>query len=303
MTPSPILIAGPTASGKSALALALAERDGGWVINADALQVYECWRVLTARPDDADLARAPHRLYGHIPATRRYSVGAWLRDVDATLAEARAAGARPIIVGGSGLHLSAVTRGLAHVPPVPREVSARSDAVIRQGRLADLVTELAARDPETMAGIDAQNPARVRRAWDVLTATGRGLAAWRATPSPALIPPDIAVRIVVNPETTRLDAAIAARFRRMLADGAMAECSAFLAAGHDPDAPSGRALGAHQLIAHLRGEISLDEAEASAVLATRRFAKRQRTWFRGRMRDWAWTYTGAEDALSAVPPP
>ncbi len=120
MTPSrPVLIAGPTASGKSALALALAERDGGVVINADALQVYACWRVLTARPSDTDLARAPHRLYGHVPCDAPYSVGAWLADATAALAEARALGLRPIVVGGTGLYFEALTRGLAVIPPTP----------------------------------------------------------------------------------------------------------------------------------------------------------------------------------------
>ncbi len=302
-TRTPVIIAGPTASGKSALALALAERDTGWVINADALQVYGCWRVLTSRPGADDLARAPHRLYGHVAAEQRYSVGAWLRELAATLAEAKVAGARPIIVGGTGLYLSAVITGIAHVPPVPREVSARSNAAIRDGRLDDLVAELAARDPATLGEIDVRNPARVQRAWDVLTATGRGLSDWRAATVRPLIPPEDAVRIVLNVETPRLEHAIAERFVRMLATGALGECADFLATGYDPDAPSGKALGAPQLIEHLRGETTLAEASAAATLATKRFAKRQRTWFRGRMRNWTWIDPVVDDPLRKIPGP
>ncbi|MBA3324251.1 MAG: tRNA (adenosine(37)-N6)-dimethylallyltransferase MiaA, partial [Rhodobacteraceae bacterium] len=154
----PVLIAGPTASGKSALALAIAERDGGWVINADALQVYSCWRVLTARPDAAACRRAPHRLYGHVRCDARYSVGAWLREIAPVIAEARAAAARPVIVGGTGLYLSALVTGLAAIPAIPPEVRARSSALLGSGGVDALAAQLAQHDPATLEQIDRVNP-------------------------------------------------------------------------------------------------------------------------------------------------
>ncbi len=184
----PVVIAGPTASGKSALALAIAERDGGWVINADALQVYHCWRVLTARPDVADERRAPHRLYGHVACDAAYSVGHWLRDLADALDAARAARARPVVVGGTGLYLEAATRGLHAVPPIPPDVRARSAAALGAGRLGALIDDLARGDPETLARIDRDNPMRVQRAWEVLTATGRSLSDWRRTKADPLLP-------------------------------------------------------------------------------------------------------------------
>ena len=167
-----VLIAGPTASGKSALALALAERDGGSIVNADASQVYACWRVLTARPDDAELARAPHRLYGHVACAARHSAGDWLREAAAAIEDARRCGLRPIVVGGTGLYFDALGGGLADIPAVPAEVRARSQAMLDAGEIGRMVAEL---DPETLARIDRRNPMRVQRAWEVLTATGRGL--------------------------------------------------------------------------------------------------------------------------------
>jgi tRNA dimethylallyltransferase len=200
-----VLIAGPTASGKSALALALAERHRGCVVNADALQVYACWRVLTARPGDAELARVPHMLYGHVGCDVRYSVGAWLRDVAEALAEARRRDLRAIVVGGTGLYLSALTEGLADIPQIPPEVRARSEALLGAGRLDALVADLARHDPATLARIDRSNPMRVQRAWEVLAATGRGLSQWHRTTRPPLVPPAATVRMVVEPETSRLN--------------------------------------------------------------------------------------------------
>lgn len=284
--PPPVLLAGPTASGKSAIALALAERHRGCVVNADALQVYACWRVLTARPGDAELARAPHLLYGHVGCDVRYSVGAWLRDVAAALAEARRRGLRPIVVGGTGLYLGALTEGLADIPEVPPEVRARSDALLGAGRLDALLVDLARHDPATLARLDRGNPMRVQRAWEVLVATGRGLSDWHRTTRPPLVPPGAAIRLVVEPETSILNANIEARFHLMLQQGALDECRRFLAASHALDAPSGRALGAAQLAGYLRGELSFDAAVVDSVTATRQFAKRQRTWFRNRMADW-----------------
>ncbi len=294
----PVLIAGPTASGKSALALALAERDGGVVINADASQVYACWRVLTARPTDDEIARAPHRLYGHVAGTVRYSTGAWLRDVAAALDEARRSGLRPIIVGGTGLYFTALTEGLAEIPEIPAEVRARSLALLADGHVGAMLDDLARDDPETFARIDRDNPMRVQRAWDVLRATGRGLTDWhRATAAPLV---GDAVRIVVEPDISNLNRDIERRFDIMVEQGALDECRAFMAAGLDPALPAARVLGAPPLMAFLRGEMAREQAIRESVTATRQFAKRQRTWARNRMADWTRVVPGA-DALGAVP--
>ncbi|OIQ05561.1 MAG: tRNA (adenosine(37)-N6)-dimethylallyltransferase MiaA, partial [Rhodobacteraceae bacterium CG2_30_10_405] len=189
----PVLIAGPTASGKSGLALKLAERQGGVIVNADALQVYACWRVLTARPSAADEALVPHRLYGHVGRDQDYSVGHWLREV----AQVLASDARPIIVGGTGLYFTALTAGLAAIPAIPAMVRAEGDARRRAGDVAGMLAGL---DPATRAAIDPQNPARVQRAWEVLRATGRGLADWQATTGPALLPLAGAQALVLAPD-------------------------------------------------------------------------------------------------------
>ncbi len=275
----PVLIAGPTAAGKSALALAIAERQGGVVVNADALQVWSCWRVLTARPSEADLARAPHALYGHRAPGQAYSVGDWLAEVAAL----RDGGARLIVAGGTGLYLTALTEGLAVIPPVPAAV--RADADARMAAPDGLAALVAALDPETRARIDTRNPARVQRAWEVLAATGQGLAAWQAETPPPLIPPAAAARLLLVAEREALAVRIARRFDAMLAEGALDEVRAALPEW-DPRAQWTRAIGAPELRADLLGEASLDEARTAAIISTRQYAKRQRAWFRGRMRDW-----------------
>lgn len=295
----PLVIAGPTASGKSELALRIAERDGGTVINADALQVYSCWRVLSARPDPAELARAPHALYGHIPPELRYSVGAWLRDLAPLLADLTAVGRRPIIVGGTGLYLSALFDGLAEIPEIPPEIRAASTATLAEGRLDALLADLARGDPSTFARIDRANPMRVQRAWEVLTATGRGLGDWhRARAAPLLRATDCD-RIVLSPEIRFLNNRIETRFNAMVESGALAEAAAFRALGLPPDLPSARALGAADLIAHLDGRLDLQAAVAAAITATRQFAKRQRSWFRNRMADWRWLDPAGVDRPAA----
>jgi tRNA dimethylallyltransferase len=285
--PRPVVIAGPTASGKSAVALALAERDGGCIINADALQVYDCWRVLTARPDGRDLARAPHRLYGHVScATARYSVGAWLRDVEAAIDDARRAGLRPIIVGGTGLYLTSLTAGLADIPAIPPEVRARSQRMLEAGEASLMLATLEREDPATVRSIDIRNPMRVQRAWEVLAATGRGLASWHGTAHPAPLPEDAIVRAVVSVETPLLNNRIQSRFHKMIEHGALDEVRGFLRAGGDWRHPAAAAIGARELAGYLGGELDLDAAVAAAIAQTRRFAKRQRTWFRNKMPGW-----------------
>lgn len=272
----PVLIAGPTGSGKSALAMALAARDGRVIVNADALQVYACWRVLSARPSIAEEAALPHALYGHVGRDGDYSVGAWLRDVAGLLA-------RPVvIVGGTGLYFRALTEGLAEIPPVSATIRAEADALRLSGQIEVMRTAL---DAATAAKIDLLNPVRVQRAFEVQQATGRGLAAWQADTRPPLLALSAAQSLVLQPDVPWLDARIARRFSVMLEEGALDEVRAALP-HWQPDRPWARAIGAPELIAHLRGEISLNAARDAAILASRQYAKRQRTWFRTRMTDW-----------------
>jgi len=271
----PVLVAGPTASGKSALALEIADKQGGVIVNADASQVYDCWQVLTARPSADEEAQAEHALYGHVAATAHYSTGHWLREVEPLMQN----GARPIITGGTGLYFAALTQGLAVIPQTPPEIRTLGDAL----SLEDLREAL---DPETLGRIDPQNRARVQRAWEVLRATGKPLAAWQDdTPAP-LLPLSDCFPIVFDVDRDWLNTRIARRFDLMLDQGALDEARTVLP-NYDPALPAHRAIGAPELIAHLRGEMSLATAKETAVTATRRFAKRQRTWMRSKMGDWA----------------
>jgi len=274
-----VLIAGPTASGKSALALGIARAQGGTVVNADALQVWSCWRVLTARPSPEDEAAAPHALYGHVAPGRSYSVGDWLAEMAVLLGR----GGRLIVAGGTGLYLTALTRGLAVIPPVPAAIRAEGDArLVRAGGLAAMAAEL---DRRTAAGLDLNNPARVQRAWEVLRATGRGLADWQAETGPPLVAPGAAERLVLAADRDWLAKRIERRFAAMLAEGALDEVRA-MAPHWQPGAQWTRAIGAAELKAHLEGRLTLAEATGRAVVATRQYAKSQRIWFRNRMRDW-----------------
>ena len=275
----PVLIAGPTASGKSALAIQIAQNNGGVIINADALQVFDGWRVLTARPDDADLARAPHLLYGHVPFDADYSVGQWLRQVRDILANPPA---RPIIVGGTGLYFRALTEGLADIPRTPPDIRAQAEALLADGGLPVLLTDL---DAPTRARIDLQNPMRVQRAWEVLHATGRSLADWQDATPPPLLPLNKTAPIVINADRDWLNARINRRFDMMLENGALGEARA-MEPRWNPANLSSKAIGAPELIAYVRGELSLEEAKAVACTASHQYAKRQRTWFRARMKDW-----------------
>ncbi|PJE28100.1 tRNA (adenosine(37)-N6)-dimethylallyltransferase MiaA [Pseudooceanicola marinus] len=272
-----VLIAGPTASGKSALAMEIAARDGGVIVNADALQVYANWRLLSARPSPEEEASRPHRLFGHVGRLDPYSTGAWLREV----AELLEGPERLIIVGGTGLYFRALTEGLVEIPPIPEAIRAEGNAL----READLPAMVADLDRQSAARVDLANPARVQRAWEVLRATGRGLAAWQDdTPAP-LLPPEQATRLVLEAPKDWLTPRIERRFDLMMEAGALEEARANLE-GWDPALPSSKAIGGPELIAHLLGDISLDEARERAIIGTRRYAKRQRTWFRARMRDW-----------------
>ncbi len=275
----PVLIAGPTAAGKSALALQIARAQGGVIINADALQVFDGWRILTARPTDNDLAHADHLLYGHVGFEQDYSVGKWLRQVLAILQDTPD---RPIIVGGTGLYFRALTEGLANIPATPPEIRARADQLLADQGLDALLIGL---DAATLARIDCKNPVRVQRAWEVAQATGRSLAAWQdATPAPVL-PLEFCTGLVMNVDRDWLNARIIKRFDLMLKAGALEEARK-MEPHWNPAHLSAKAIGAAQLIAHIRGEITLEQARNSACIASQQYAKRQRTWFRARMKGW-----------------
>ena len=277
-TDRPVLIAGPTASGKSGLALALAQAQGRQVVNADALQVYSCWRVLTARPTAAEEAMVPHRLYGHVSPDQDYSVGHWLREVAALLA----VDPRPVIVGGTGLYFTALTSGLADIPPTPPAIRALADRRIAAEGAGALLAEL---DAATAARIDRLNPVRIQRAWEVQAATGRGLAAWQDDTGPPLLPLERAHALVLRPDPDWLGARIDQRFGQMIREGALEEVRAMLPRWA-PNRPWARAIGAPELVAHLHGAMTLDVAVAAACTATRQYAKRQRTWMRNRLGHW-----------------
>jgi tRNA dimethylallyltransferase len=275
---TPVLIAGPTASGKSELALRIAEAQGGVVINADAIQVYSDWSILTARPSQEDEARAPHALYGHVAGHVPYSVGDWLRDVSPLLTGDR----RPIIVGGTGLYFTALTEGLADIPATPDAIRQIAMARIAEDGHDALTAEL---DTATRDRIDTANPMRVQRAWEVLQTTGKGLALWQDDTDPPLLPLSRTAAFVVNAEKDWLTPRIETRFDKMLELGALDEARANRD-GWSPALPSAKAIGAAELMAVLDGTMTLDEARTRAVILTRQFAKRQRTWFRARMRSW-----------------
>ena len=272
-----MVVGGPTASGKSALALALAEQLDGEIINADSMQIYRGLPILTAQPDAAALARAPHRLYGALDLMERCSAGRWRGLALAAIGEAQAAGRLPILVGGTGLYLRALMAGLADIPDTPPDLRARVAS-----RLADIGApafhaELARRDPEMAARLQPRDRQRLIRAAEVLEHTGRSLADWQRTPSP---PPPLRFHAVhVDPPRAALYAACDARFLAMMERGALAEAEAIAARGLAPDLPGCKALGLRELTAHLRGGLALADAVRQAQGATRRYAKRQTTWF------------------------
>ena len=273
-----MLIAGPTASGKSAIALDIAVNQGGVIVNADALQVFDNWRVLTARPTHSEESLTGHHLYGHVDGALPYSVGHWLRDLTPLLTGT----VRPIIVGGTGLYFSALTEGLAEIPATPDAVRQTADARLTDEGSDALLAEL---DDATAGRIDRQNPARVQRAWEVQHSTGRGLASWQdETPAP-LLPLAGVVALCLEADKDWLLARIERRFDAMIANGALAEVRENLP-HWDPARPSSKAIGAPELVAHLRGELTLKQARGQAIIATRQYAKRQRSWFRSRMQDW-----------------
>lgn len=296
-----VLIAGPTASGKSALGIRLAQALDGVVINADSMQVYRDLRVLTARPTPGEEAEAPHRLYGHVDAAVNFSVGRYVADAAAVLLE----GVRkklPIFVGGTGLYLKALTEGLSDMPPVPDEVR---EAVRRESEgleTPELHRLLADRDPDTARALRPSDRLRVQRALEVFAATGRPLVSFHGARQPGPLGGVPAIKLFLAPDREALRRRIDRRFVAMMEQGALDEARALGERGLDPMLPAMRAHGVPGLLAHLRGEISLDEAVAKGQGDTRRYAKRQFTWFRHQLPDWQWVEPerGFEAAMAAL---
>jgi tRNA dimethylallyltransferase len=276
---------GPTASGKSALALAVAERIGAEIVNADSMQVYRDFRVLTARPSPAEEAQAPHHLYGHVDAAERYSTGRWLIDALAAIAQIRARGKTPIIAGGTGLYFKALTQGLAEMPGIDADVRATLiERAAKEGAPA-LHAELAQLDPQTAARLEPNDAPRIIRALEVIETTGESIASFQANTKPAL-QPDEWRGLALTPDRTALYDAINNRFEKMLEQGALDEVRAFAARNLDPTLPAVKAHGAPALGAFLRGELTLAEAKEIGQRDTRRYAKRQFTWIANQMPDW-----------------
>ena len=283
-----VLIAGPTASGKSGLALRLAERLGGTVINADALQVYADLRILTARPSAVEETRVPHLLFGTVDAAQNHSVGHWLADAERALAAAWAAGSLPILVGGTGLYFRALTQGLSDIPAVPAAVRARVRGEAAGVAVADLHARLARRDPAMAARLRPTDPQRILRALEVLEATGTSLATFQAVRASPLLPPSRFAGVFLAPDRHALGRAIDSRFDAMMAAGALAEVARLAARRLDPTLPAMRALGVPGLLACLAGTLDAGEAKAQGKLDTRRYAKRQFTFGRSQLPDLPW---------------
>ncbi|MDR6627210.1 tRNA dimethylallyltransferase [Caulobacter segnis] len=289
------LIAGPTASGKSAHALRLAERIGGEIVNADSMQIYAGLRVLTAGPSPDEVARAPHHLFGVVDAAVGWSVGRWLEAATIALSEIAARGKPAIVVGGTGLYFRALTHGLADVPPVPetqREISGLLYAARGEAEFREILKPL---DPRAEARIEVGDRQRLVRAHAVAIATGKSLTAWQTDTKPALEPGSWK-GLVLDPPRADLYARCDARLAVMVEQGALEEVRAMEARGLDPSLPALKAVGYREFAAHLRGETTLEQALEAARQETRRYAKRQLTWFRNQTPDWERVAVGTVSA-------
>lgn len=280
-----VLIAGPTASGKSAVALALARATGGVIVNADSMQVYAQLRILSARPSEAEEAAAEHRLFGFVDVREPFSVARWADAIRPVLAELKAAGRLAIVTGGTGLYFKALEEGLSVAPTSTAE--GRAAAQKRRAELGPDVfhAELVQLDPAS-ATLNAGDTQRTLRAWEVVTVSGQGLSDWQAAPASSLIDPERTARFVMDIERPALNARIDGRFDQMMMEGALEEARGFWDLKPDPMLPAAKALGLPQFARAFAGEMSVEEAVGDAKLQTRRFAKRQSTWFRNQTPDW-----------------
>jgi tRNA dimethylallyltransferase len=298
-----LLIAGPTAAGKTALAIAAAERLDGEIVNADSMQIYDGLHLITARPTAAETARIPHHLFGVADPAERWSVGRWSEAALAACSDIRERGKIPVLVGGTGLYFNALTVGLAPVPEIGDAARERVVALLAEGGLTALVDEARRLDPAAAARVAPADRQRLQRIVEVGYETGRPLSDFQAGTTP-LLPPGSWQGVVIEPDREALYARIEARFDMMMAAGALDEVAAFAARGLDPDLPAMKALGVPPLMAHLRGELSREEAVDTAKRDSRRYAKRQLTWFRNQTASWpritSLDPARARDALAAI---
>ena len=293
-----ILIAGPTASGKSALALELAAKLRGVIINADSMQVYRDLRIITARPTTDEEKRISHRLYGHVDAAENYSVGRWFGEAAAALADTLGRGQPAIMAGGTGLYFSTQTRGIAAVPPIPPEIRRDVRGRLAAEGVAALHAELTRRDPATAARLKPGDRARVTRALEVVLATGLSLTQWHRDNTPARVDLAAAAKVFLMPQRDELGLRIDTRFEAMMAAGALEEVRALAARNLDPNLPAMKAHGVPWLIRHLKGELTMAEAVEQSKRDTRRYTKRQATWFRNQLPQFEWVEPG--EAAAAV---
>ncbi|WP_173517133.1 tRNA (adenosine(37)-N6)-dimethylallyltransferase MiaA [Ensifer sesbaniae] len=291
-----ILITGPTASGKSALAVELARRHDGVVVNADSMQVYDTLRLLTARPDDRDMGGVEHYLYGHVPAAAAYSTGAWVREAQALVARLRQEGRLPVFVGGTGLYFKALTGGLSDMPEIPAAIRERLRERLKAEGPEALHRALSAEDPETAATLNVGDGQRIARALEVVEATGRPIRFFQRQNGPMIVDPDRAEKYVVLPERKLLHDRINRRFALMLAGGAIDEVRALLSLDLPPEMPVMKAIGVSQIAALLRGELGEAEVIEMGAAATRQYAKRQMTWFRNQL-DESWRRIESAEAV------
>ena len=294
-----VLIAGPTASGKSALALTIAERFNGTIVNADSMQVYRDLRIITARPTPEEEARVPHQLYGHVDAATNYSTGRWIKDVAAALQDIRAAGRLPILVGGTGLYFSALAKGLAAVPPIPPDIRENVRGRLAREGVAPLRAELEQLDPKTASRLRVNDRSRISRALEVVKATGRSLTDWHKEGMPPVLDSEKTAKVFLAVDRKELVGRIEGRFDAMLAAGALDEVRLLAVRKLDPTLPAMKAHGVPWLIRHLNGEITLEQAAAGGKMDTRRYAKRQVTWFRNQLPDWPMLPPGEALAMLA----
>jgi len=283
-----ILIAGPTASGKSALAVRMAQETGGFIVNTDSMQVYDVLDLLTARPGKADLAAAEHHLYGHVAPSISYSTGRWLDDVASLLSQPQMKGRTPIFVGGTGLYFRALLGGLSQMPEVSGDVRAYWRGRMETDGPEFLHGVLGERDPDMAATLKPADSQRIVRALEVLESTGKSLLDWQQTKGRALVDDNSARKIVLAPDRAWLSERIARRFALMWGNGAIDEVKALLALDLDPALPAMKAIGVREITAYIEGSLSRDEAIERSVIATRQYAKRQSTWFRNQL-DASWS--------------
>jgi tRNA dimethylallyltransferase len=297
-----VLIAGPTASGKSAYAIDVSRLTGGAIVNADSMQVYRDLRVLTARPDPVEEASAPHRLYGFVDGAENFSVGRYAAAASLEIAALWQAATIPILTGGTGLYFQALEQGLSRIPPLPQSVRERVRAACEGVGTAELHARLAERDPAGAATLRPSDRLRVMRALEVFEATGRSLSSFHGERDPGILAGKRLLKLFLAPDRASLHDRINRRFEAMIGSGALDEARALAARGLDPLLPVMRAHGAPALMAHLRGEMGLNEAVQRGQADTRAYVKRQFTWFRNQMQGWTWLESEAQrqDALALL---